>query len=642
MEKKRSRNNNNNNHQNINRSHKWKKRKRQRKCCGIPSFTDLMQSLPHHILQSCVLEMLSLQDRKQLTFISQQWKSLVDPIILVRGTMKLAVHGKRQPQDSDMPRRVLMRFGRNVRELELGDTSKHTRVCPLLLPQIWSISLALQSGVCPNLKKLTLSHSSLMAKAVPTCSAITSTLMCGIWSGSLSNVMNVKHIKLCFCVCGESGIKSMAMAFHNGGLSQLESLELQMVNCGLQSEASVAVEQLMNSLGSTVRTSLTTLTLVGTRCGPRGVSALSRAIIRGVWPELRHLWVSECPQMGQCLHLLSEALASQKCSHLQSLSTSGTGEPNNGQIIVLEALCGGACPNLKALSMFKCFNYPPTMQTLERLLMSYNLQQLEALEFTVRGSDNTTLRVMRALKQGMCPRLRYLNIEFLFLKFSPISELAAAMKFGCLHCLEWLSIESGCYNDSINSNDLKSIASALELGCCPNLKYLGVDSGGSEDEGTYALANALRSGNCALLQFAHVGIITNSQNGTNAILDAMKSGSCPDLRILVIPHHSNIYSTPLEEQEINARKMVRESGCPKLEMIRFDSIDRYYFYNHIHRLTRLDDSVCVLNDLRLLVHKNMRVVMEACNWRTTIINNKPNFGSAPWRNDEIFEDEYWQ
>lgn len=131
-----------------------------------------------------------------------------------------------------------------------------------------------------------------------------------------------------------------------------------------------------------------------------------------------------------------------------------------------------------------------------------------------------------AIKQGLCPQLRSLNINHAHAG-SAIQLLGEALAQKTCQCLEELSIAG---NMGVTSASLAPLLHAFRFGTCPRLRHVALGSLGLDHEAGRSLAQALSAGACINLR--SLELARNRQLGDEtliSLIDVIVQGAMPNL-----------------------------------------------------------------------------------------------------------------
>ena len=162
---------------------------------------------------------------------------------------------------------------------------------------------------------------------------------------------------------------------------------------------------------------------------------------------------------------------------------------------------------------------------LEKLYMSRVSSKL-----TITGLSH----VMGVLAQGVCPRLRRLNLSYNYWGHSAGNPIAEALSSGYFKCLQELDIS---YAEEVESGWFNPVAEALGGGACPDLRKLFLYSCSLIATDGLALGTLLRSGACPRMEALALSYNRSLGNeGIAAIAAGLDRKRCPDLLRLEMAH----------------------------------------------------------------------------------------------------------
>lgn len=149
------------------------------------------------------------------------------------------------------------------------------------------------------------------------------------------------------------------------------------------------------------------------------------------------------------------------------------------------------------------------VDALESVLLQGGLANLEVLDLSQnRHLDNSSMnRILGALEQRRCPKLRHLNLSGTIQcePGSPIVPLgfsvAHTLASGALSNLEYLGLS--CTN--LGQGGMSALATALQGGACRQLKRLHVSKCDLQEADGLTLAYAIFGGNCTNLEDLELG-----------------------------------------------------------------------------------------------------------------------------------------
>lgn len=173
---------------------------------------------------------------------------------------------------------------------------------------------------------------------------------------------------------------------------------------------------------------------------------------------------------------------------------------------------------------------------LEKALSESKLQSMEKLVMSDGTHPDTSIRLLRALEQGICPKLRWLDFRGAKMDEEHIRVLGEAMSAGATPSLQVLQLSE---NGAKVGTAVKDIA--FNMGT--NITHLELKDIGIQADGATALARALSS----MKDLQKLVLDSNLKMGDQSTAEIIKAiTSCANLK------HLSLISVGIKEQGVEA------------------------------------------------------------------------------------------
>ena len=332
------------------------------------------------------------------------------------------------------------------------------------------------------------------------------------------------------------GIRKLTSALAQGACPKLSDLDLSFSDSEPGTGEAIAL-----ALKSGHFRALQYLSLPNWRCDGGELVAIARAVEAGCCPRILQLnlpsrvrpWLRLNTLSTQDINALASTIRSNAIPRLEGLNLHwhyrGDVDTVDVRILpVMEALEMGGCKKLEWLWIHSQMGAIATY-ALARALSSCNFQRLQELGLHASIQDRLAcLELVRAIKDGGCPALRYLDMSSCSIGEEHCQVLGEAFRSRSCVKLEVLAIS----NCTITDQGLISILGGLQSGGCFRLESLVLSSTGLGSVGASALASSLASASFG--RFKRLDVHDLASAGDRAMAEIIRGLAlgCPALEAL--------------------------------------------------------------------------------------------------------------